>query len=115
MYYDPKKVGQNIRKVRVAKEYTQERLAERADLHWTYIGQIERGKRPFFSASNLVKICDALEVRPDEILGYESIKDIKKDKGLLSAYAFFERSSRTAEDLTILVNRIVRLTKKSKK
>lgn len=114
--YDSKKLGENIRKVRIAKGYSQERLAGNSGLHWTYIGQIERGERPYFSVSTLVKICNGLEVKPDKILGYELIKTTKTREGeeLMSAYAFFEKSPKTAEDLAILVNRIIRLTKNQK-
>ena len=34
-----------MRKLRKELELTQEQLAERASLHWTYIGGIERGVR----------------------------------------------------------------------
>lgn len=37
--------GSNVRKLREAKDWTQEQLAERADLDQTYISGIERGER----------------------------------------------------------------------
>lgn len=38
-------LGQIIRNYRLAAELSQEELAERSGLHWTYISQIERGRR----------------------------------------------------------------------
>ena len=37
--------GSNVRKLREAKNWTQEHLAEKADLDQTYISGIERGER----------------------------------------------------------------------
>jgi transcriptional regulator with XRE-family HTH domain len=60
---DPRKIlGQNIRKHRLALGLTQEELAEKADLHWTYISGIERGLRNV-SIVNLFHIAIALRTR----------------------------------------------------
>jgi transcriptional regulator with XRE-family HTH domain len=37
--------GRRVRSLRVAEGLSQEALAERAQLHWTYISGIERGRR----------------------------------------------------------------------
>jgi transcriptional regulator with XRE-family HTH domain len=37
--------GRRVRELRVASGLSQEELAERAGLHYTYIGGIERGER----------------------------------------------------------------------
>jgi transcriptional regulator with XRE-family HTH domain len=37
--------GSNVRKLREARDWTQEQLAEKADLDQTYISGIERGER----------------------------------------------------------------------
>ncbi|MEZ5415532.1 MAG: helix-turn-helix transcriptional regulator [Opitutaceae bacterium] len=39
------RLGSNVRKLREARDWTQERLAEKADLDQTYISGIERGER----------------------------------------------------------------------
>uniref|UniRef100_UPI0040289E14 helix-turn-helix domain-containing protein n=2 Tax=Eubacteriales incertae sedis TaxID=538999 RepID=UPI0040289E14 len=40
-----KELGKRIRTERIDKKMTQEELAERAGLHPTYIGQVERGEK----------------------------------------------------------------------
>ena len=56
-----KELGQRIRAERVLKGLTQEELAERADLHPTYIGQVERGEKSLTIAS-LEKIVEGLGI-----------------------------------------------------
>lgn len=54
--------GKAIRVVRSTEGLSQEQLGELADLHRTYIGDIERGQRNV-SLINMVKIADALKVK----------------------------------------------------
>lgn len=37
--------GEQIRRLRLSRGWSQEELAQRAGRHWTYIGGIERGER----------------------------------------------------------------------
>jgi transcriptional regulator with XRE-family HTH domain len=37
--------GVRLRELRLGRKLTLEQLAERADLHWTYVSGIERGRR----------------------------------------------------------------------
>jgi len=55
-----KTVSDNIRKLRLAKGLTQEKLAYFAKLHRAYIGQIERGEKKI-GLTNLQKISNALK------------------------------------------------------
>lgn len=60
-------VGKNIRHLRRNRGLSQEQLAERADLHRVYVGQVERGEKcP--SILTLEKIAQALEVETGELL-----------------------------------------------
>jgi transcriptional regulator with XRE-family HTH domain len=61
-------LGQRIRKVRLLREFTQDQLAEKADIVNSYVGVIERGeKKP--SIHTLVKISNALNCSVDYLLG----------------------------------------------
>ena len=53
--------GQKIRDLRISKNYSQEVLADKANLHRTYIGMIERGEKKIILV-NIEKIAKALEV-----------------------------------------------------
>lgn len=60
---DPELValGARLRALRKAAGLTQEELAHAADLHWTYVGQIERGERNA-TYKNLLKLARGLGV-----------------------------------------------------
>jgi len=51
----------NVRKYRIKQNLSQEELAERAGLHRTYIGSVERGERNI-TINVMEKICIALEL-----------------------------------------------------
>ena len=53
--------GKAVRARRLELELSQEKLAERAGLHRTYIADIERGERNI-SLLNIVKLIHALEL-----------------------------------------------------
>ena len=54
-------IAKNIRKHRLRLDLSQEDLAERANLHRTYIGSVERGERNI-SIDNIERIAAALEI-----------------------------------------------------
>lgn len=56
-----KSVGMQIRILRKSKKFSQEELAFKANVHPTYIGQIERGEKNL-TISSLNQITNALEV-----------------------------------------------------
>ena len=60
---DRVKFGKAIRSLRVAKHWTQEQLADQANLHPTYVGGIERGERNV-DLENIIRIARALGVSP---------------------------------------------------
>lgn len=58
--------GRNVRSMRSAKGYSQERFAHLVDLDRTYIGGIERGERnPGLKV--IIRIADALETSVDHL------------------------------------------------
>jgi transcriptional regulator with XRE-family HTH domain len=60
-------VGINIKKYRKMLNISQEELAERAGLHRTYIGGVERGERNI-TLDSLQVIAVALNVAPVELI-----------------------------------------------
>ncbi len=60
-------LGANVRKLRNQLKVSQEELADRAGVHRTYLGAIERGERNV-SLANIVKIANALNVTPARLL-----------------------------------------------
>ncbi len=57
----------NLRKLRLARGFSQERLAELAGLHRTYVGSVERAERNI-SIDNIEALAAALGVSADSIL-----------------------------------------------
>ena len=62
-----RKVGRRIKELRQKKGWSQEKLAEEAGLHRTYIGQVERGEKSI-GVGNLVRIARALDVAAAALL-----------------------------------------------
>ena len=62
-----KKFAQNVKTLRLEKDWSQEELARRADLHRTYIGAIERNERNV-SLLNVERIAKALGVKAKDLL-----------------------------------------------
>jgi transcriptional regulator with XRE-family HTH domain len=62
-----KSFGKNLLERRLALRLSQEELAERADLHRTYVGSVERGERNV-SLGNIVRLANALKVKPSDLL-----------------------------------------------
>jgi len=62
-----KVLGQTIRKYRERARMSIERLAEKADLHHNYVGELERGEKAA-SVDTLVKIAKGLGIRPWKLL-----------------------------------------------
>lgn len=60
----------NLRKLRQAHGVSQERLAELAGLHRTYISSVERGTRNI-SIDNIARLAKALDVSPEKLLEEE--------------------------------------------
>lgn len=66
-YVELENFGQQVRKLRLAKGLSQEKLAELAGLHRNYIGGIERGERNV-ALLNIVRLARALEISPSQLL-----------------------------------------------
>lgn len=64
---DKKDFGLRIRDLRVEANYTQEELAEKADLSAVYLGEVERGKK-VIGVDKFINIVKALGVSADYVL-----------------------------------------------
>lgn len=60
-------LGQTIRKYRNRADLSIEELAEKADLHPNYVGELERGEKAA-SVDSLVKLAKGLKIRPSKLL-----------------------------------------------
>ena len=63
-------IGEKIKKIRIAKNLTQEYIANMADVNTSHISNIENN-RVKVSLSTLVQICNAQDTTVDYILGDE--------------------------------------------
>jgi transcriptional regulator with XRE-family HTH domain len=67
-----KLVGEQIRTIRKSKGLTQEELADKSSLSFSYISDVERGTRNI-SLESLEKIIVSLEIMPSEIFDFKEI------------------------------------------
>lgn len=58
--------AKNLRRIRRAKDITQEQLAEAADIHHNYVSEVERGLRNI-GVDNIWKLAKALNVSIAEL------------------------------------------------
>ena len=61
--------GKNLRRIRLKQGLTQEALADKAGLHFTYVGQAERGLRNV-TLDTLHKLTKALNIKGGELLPF---------------------------------------------
>jgi transcriptional regulator with XRE-family HTH domain len=62
-----KTLGETIRSLRKNVGMSQEKLAEKTDLHHNFIGELERGKKAA-TIDTLVKIAKALKIRVRDLI-----------------------------------------------
>ena len=59
--------GKRLREKRYDANLTQEELAEKANLHPTYVGSVERGERNI-ALENIIALAKALSCSPKDLL-----------------------------------------------
>ena len=60
-------IGENIKTARLKQNLSQEQLSFKAGLDRSYVGGVERGERNI-AAVNLIKIAEALNIKPAILL-----------------------------------------------
>jgi transcriptional regulator with XRE-family HTH domain len=60
-------LGERVRGRRKELGLSQEALADKCNIHWTFLGQVERGRRNL-SLHNLLKVACGLGVDPAELV-----------------------------------------------
>lgn len=60
-------LGQRVRARRTELGLTLEGAAPLCDLHWSFLGQIERGQRNL-SLNNLLKVAKGLDIDPGDLV-----------------------------------------------
>jgi transcriptional regulator with XRE-family HTH domain len=60
-------VGENLRRLRLERGYSQEAFADELGFHRTYIGGVERGERNL-TLRTVERLADLLDVEPIELL-----------------------------------------------
>lgn len=65
--YILRKFGENVKKMRKTRGWSQEELASKAGLHRTYIGSIERSERNV-SLINIERMANALAVKIEALI-----------------------------------------------
>lgn len=68
--FNYKIIGENIRKLRLEKQYTQEYLAEKIGVNTSHVSNIENHKTNI-SLPTLVKVCNALGTTVDYMIRHE--------------------------------------------
>ena len=59
--------GKNVQKHRMDQQLSQEQLADKAGVHRTYIGMVERAEKNI-TLKNIEKIANALQVKISDLL-----------------------------------------------
>jgi len=59
-------LGKRVRKLRKIKKWSQEKMAEASGMHWTYIGQVERGERNL-TLQSIQAIAKAFNIKISEL------------------------------------------------
>ena len=59
--------GERVRARRLELNKSQEKLAAESGMHWTYLGQVERGQRNV-TLHNILRLAEMLEIDPADLM-----------------------------------------------
>ncbi len=95
-------LGRRLRSLRTAQGLTQQALGERSDVHYKFIGEVERGER-FPSAEIIFKLAAGFGISPRDLLTFEH--EITDRKELLAAIQ--GKLGKADEEQLRLIHRLV--------
>jgi transcriptional regulator with XRE-family HTH domain len=104
-----KVVGAHIRTLRKARKLSQEALAERANLHYTMIGAVERGERNI-TLENLAKIARGLGIPLRELFPVQT----KRSESFKELTALLSITDQSTSELILSVARLIQEQRTSK-
>lgn len=99
-------VGRRIRLFRIQKGLSQERLAEFAEMHPSYIGQVERGQKNI-TLESLEKLTNALGVPIYRMFERLDVDEEENNIALQAYNLFASRSQAEQQDLYSILEEII--------
>lgn len=91
-----KYIGKRIRNFRVQQGLSQEKLAELSNLHYTYIGQVERGEKNA-TLESIEKIAFALNIPLSRL--FEKLTEVKYEDSIpLKCYEFLSTKTKVEQE-----------------
>jgi transcriptional regulator with XRE-family HTH domain len=97
----PKIIGERIRTFRKEKGWSQEELADMANLHATYIGQLERGEKNA-TLESIEKVAKALEVSLEDL--FRSIRPNPNSQEYTLSKIISRLQTQSIEDQKIILH-----------
>jgi HTH-type transcriptional regulator, competence development regulator len=106
-----KTFGQKLRELRRSKGISQRDLADEVGVDFSYISKVENDRLPPPAGDTIVKICEALETSPEELLAAtgKMSTDVKE---MLSTSTAAQQFVRQAHDMSLTEDEWKVLTKR---
>ncbi len=101
-------IGQRLRAYRQRMGLTQEELAEKAGVHYTYIGQVERGEKNL-TISSLEKISHSLDISISVL--FEGIEEFTESPDDIALKCYWLIRNKTPENQQHLYNILLEIEK----
>ena len=109
-----KTFGQTLKEIRRSKDITQRQLATAVGVDFSYISKIENDRMPPPAADTIVKICEMLDVPPDDLLAMSG-KMPTPIKEAISEKPAAQEFLREAQNMTLTDDEWSALTQQLKK
>ena len=93
--HTPSEIGNRLLTLRLAGGLTQAELAEKAGLSTRTYADIERGDSGT-RLESILRICEALNVTPNDIVQQEHLRDVYRDEDLVTVLAAISPHEKTA-------------------